>query len=65
MFNTKKFGRYLSRLRKKADMTQSKLAEKLAVTRQAVSGYERGDSSPTFQYLCLSPIYSELHLTIS
>lgn len=53
MFNTKKFGGYLSRLRKKADMTQSKLAEKLAVTRQAVSGYERGDSFPDVSILVL------------
>lgn len=53
MFNTQKFGGYLSRLRKAADMTQSKLAEKLAVTRQAVSGYERGDSFPDISILVL------------
>jgi transcriptional regulator with XRE-family HTH domain len=53
MFDTKKFGGYLSRLRKKADMTQSKLAEKLSVTRQAVSGYERGDSFPDVSILVL------------
>ena len=53
MFNTIKFGRYLSRLRKKADITQSALAEKLAVTRQAVSSYERGDSFPDVSILVL------------
>ncbi len=34
-------------------MTQSELAEKLAVTRQAVSGYERGDSFPDVSILVL------------
>ncbi|MDD2267919.1 MAG: helix-turn-helix transcriptional regulator [Eubacteriales bacterium] len=53
MFDTKKFGGYLSRLRKNADMTQSELAEKLAVTRQAVSGYERGDSFPDVSILVI------------
>ena len=53
VFDTKKFGGYLSRLRKSADMTQSYLAEKLLVTRQAVSGYERGDSFPDVSILVL------------
>lgn len=34
-------------------MTQSELAERLAVTRQAVSGYERGDSFPDVSILVL------------
>jgi transcriptional regulator with XRE-family HTH domain len=51
MFNTKKFGAYLSRLRKNADMTQSELAEKLNLTRQAVSKYETGDSFPDVSIL--------------
>lgn len=53
MFDIKKFGGYLSRLRKKADMTQSELAEKLSVTRQAVSQYERGDSFPDVSILVI------------
>lgn len=53
MFNTQIFGGYLSRLRKGADMTQSELAEKLSVTRQAISGYERGDSFPDVSILVL------------
>ncbi len=40
MFDTRKFGRYLSKLRKTADMTQSEFADKLNITRQAVSRYE-------------------------
>ncbi len=51
MFNTRKFGGYLSRLRKNADMTQYELAEKLSLTRQAISSYERGDSFPDVSIL--------------
>ena len=46
MFNTQTFGLKLAQLRKNADMTQSDLAERLNVTRQAVSKYEIGDSFP-------------------
>jgi len=53
LFDTMKFGGYLSRLRKNADMTQSELAEKLSVTRQAVSDYERGNSFPDVSILVL------------
>lgn len=53
MFNTQKFGLHLSRLRKNADMTQSDLAERLNVTRQAVSKYEIGDSFPDVSILVL------------
>lgn len=53
MFNTKFFGGYLSQLRKKADMTQSELANKLMLTRQAISSYERGDSFPDVSILIL------------
>lgn len=53
MFNIKKFGAHISRLRKKADMTQSVLGDKLNVTRQAVSRYENGDSFPDISVLVL------------
>lgn len=53
MFNMKKFGGYLSRLRKNTDMTQSELADKLILTRQAISSYERGDSFPDISILVL------------
>jgi transcriptional regulator with XRE-family HTH domain len=46
MFDTRKFGAYISGLRKNADMTQSELSEKLNLTRQAISKYELGDSFP-------------------
>lgn len=51
MFDTKKFGGYLSRLRKNADMTQSELADRLYLTRQAISRYEVGDSFPDVSIL--------------
>ena len=53
MFNTQAFGRKLAQLRKNADMTQSELAERLNVTRQAVSKYEIGDSFPDVSILVL------------
>ena len=53
MFHTRKFGGYLSALRKKADMTQAELAERLNLTRQAVSRYETGDSLPDVSILIL------------
>ena len=51
MFDTKKFGAHVSQLRKSADMTQSELAEKLNLTRQAISKYETGDSFPDVSIL--------------
>ncbi len=53
MFNLKKFGANMARLRKLQDMTQSELAEKLNLTRQAVSKYEVGDSFPDISILDL------------
>jgi len=51
MFNVKQFGIYLSRLRKNAGMTQARFAERLSVTRQAVSKYETGESFPDVSIL--------------
>ncbi len=51
MFNTQKFGAYISHLRKDADMTQSELADRLNITRQAISKYEIGDSFPDITIL--------------
>lgn len=51
MFSVQKFGAYLSGLRKAADMTQSDLADKIGLTRQAISKYENGDSFPDITIL--------------
>lgn len=62
MFDIKKFGGYLSRLRKKADMTQMELADRLNLTRQAVSRYEHGDSFPDISILVT--IAEIFHITL-
>lgn len=46
MFDTMKFGKVLSTLRKRADMTQNEVADRLNMSRQAISKYERGESFP-------------------
>lgn len=53
MFDIDKFGSSLSRLRKTKDMTQSELADKLNLSRQAISRYENGDSFPDISILVL------------
>lgn len=53
MFDIKKFGGYLSRLRRNADMTQMELADRLNLTRQAVSRYEQGSSFPDVSILVI------------
>ena len=50
--NIIKFGANISRLRKERDMPQSKLADILNVTRQAVSKWERGEGFPDITILC-------------
>lgn len=44
MFDAELFCANISKLRRDADMTQSELADKLNITRQAVSRYEKGVS---------------------
>ena len=51
MFDTMKFGKALSTLRKKADMTQNEVADKLNLSRQAISKYERGETYPDITLL--------------
>ena len=46
MFETRKFGAFIARKRKQADMTQSELAEKINLTRQSISKYETGECFP-------------------
>ena len=51
MFDTMKFGKALSTLRKQADMTQNEVADRLNLSRQAISKYERGESFPDISIL--------------
>lgn len=51
MFDIKRFGAYLSGQRKQKDMTQSELADRVNVTRQAVSKWETGESFPDISLL--------------
>lgn len=53
MFDTIKFGKALSNLRKEADMTQNEVADKLNLSRQAISKYECGESFPDISVLVL------------
>ncbi|GGH81547.1 transcriptional regulator with XRE-family HTH domain [Pullulanibacillus pueri] len=46
MLDARVTGSYISDLRKKADLTQVELAERLNVSHQAVSKWERGESLP-------------------
>lgn len=51
MFDIRKFGAYISKLRKQIDMTQSEIADCLKVSRQSVSMYENGDTFPDISVL--------------
>lgn len=53
MFDTIKFGKALSTLRKKSDMTQNEVADKLNLSHQAISKYERGESFPDISVLVM------------
>ena len=53
MFDTIKFGKALSTLRKEADMIQNEVAEKLNLSRQAISKYERGETFPDISVLVM------------
>ena len=53
MFDTRKFGKALSFLRKQADMTQNEIADRLNLSRQAISKYERGESFPDISVLVM------------
>lgn len=51
MFDTIKIGRKIAALRKAKDMTQVELADKMMVSYQAVSNWERGNSLPDISKL--------------
>lgn len=59
MTNGEKLGNTLYELRKKAGLSQEELAEKLSVSRQAVSKWECGESLPdTEKLIAISKFYS-------
>ena len=62
MFDTMKFGKALSTLRKSADMTQNEVADRLNLSRQAISKYERGESFPDISVLVM--IADLFHVTL-
>ena len=51
MIHMHQMGEYIKASRQEKDMTQSTLAEKLGVTAQAVSKWERGQSFPDLSRL--------------
>ena len=51
MFDSIKIGRKIAALRKAKDMTQVELADKMLVSYQAVSNWERGNSLPDISKL--------------
>ncbi len=53
MFNMEKVGRNIAEQRKKNNMTQFELADKLGISFQAVSNWERGKSMPDISKLSL------------
>ncbi|WP_051359464.1 helix-turn-helix domain-containing protein [Paucisalibacillus globulus] len=53
MLNSQLIGSYISKLRKEQDLTQVELADKLNVSHQAVSKWEKGDSIPDVGTLVL------------
>ena len=55
-----KFGENLYNLRKKANMSQELLAEKLDVSRQSVSKWENGNAYPEMNRIL--EIYNNLHI---
>ena len=51
MFDTTQIGKRISEFRKAKDMTQYELADKLSISFQAVSNWERGNSMPDISKL--------------
>ena len=53
MFDMRTIGRRISTLRKEKDMTQMELSDRLGISHQAVSKWERGESMPDISALPL------------
>lgn len=59
MFNLDRFGSYITEQRRNAQLTQRQVAEKLAISPQAVFLWERGETFPTVDILTqLAALYS-------
>ncbi len=58
-----KFGNYIATLRKKNNMTQKELAQKLFISDKAVSKWERGQSLPDI--IMLTPLAEVLGVTVA
>ena len=58
-----KIGRFIAECRKKANLTQMQLAEKLGITDKAVSKWENGNCMP--DYSIIKPLCKELGITVS
>ena len=55
MFDNVKIGKRIAELRKKRDMTQFEIADRLGISYQAVSNWERGNSMPDTAPLVATP----------
>lgn len=61
--NQEKIGKFISKLRKKKNMTQEQLAEKLGVSNKSISRWENGKTMP--DYSLLKDICIELDTNIN
>ncbi len=61
--DTQKIGRFIAENRKKLNMTQAQLAEKLGVTGKTVSRWENGNYMPDLSLL--QPLAKELDITLN
>ena len=61
--DTQKIGRFIAENRKKQDMTQMQLAQRLNVTNKTVSRWENGNYMPDLSLL--QPLAQELHISIN
>ena len=61
--NQEKIGRFIAECRKKNNMTQSQLAEKLNITDRAISKWENGKSMPDSSIML--DLCSELKISVN
>ena len=62
MFNPTILGENIKRQRRKKKLTQAQLAEKMFVTSQAISGWERGITPPDLENLCKLSAFFDVSL---